>query len=155
MLALLLGVQRRRACQHGAQVTGPAIDGHITPATKVDTQENFCNGRSCDRTRSEDGAATHAAVAHAQMAPTAARISEIQAALASEGAYQGEPNGKWDDATVDAMRQFQASHGLNPTGKIDALTLEKLGLGSEVAGWARRCRRRKRRPPGTAADQQP
>jgi peptidoglycan hydrolase-like protein with peptidoglycan-binding domain len=68
------------------------------------------------------------------LAPTPSRISEIQAALSKEGAYQGEPNGKWDAATVDAMRQFQTDHGLTPSGKIDALTLQKLGLGSQVSG---------------------
>jgi len=75
-----------------------------------------------------------AVMAHAQMAPAPSRISEIQAALAKDGAYQGTPNGRWDAATVDAMRQFQSEHNLNPSGKIDALTLQKLGLGSQVAG---------------------
>jgi len=32
------------------------------------------------------------------------------------------------------MKKFQSANGLEPTGKIDALTLQKLGLGSEVAG---------------------
>ncbi len=69
-----------------------------------------------------------------QMAPTADRIEEIQAALASAGSYHGDPNGKWDPATIDAMKDFQGAHGLTATGKIDALTLQKLGLGSEIAG---------------------
>ena len=69
-----------------------------------------------------------------QAAPTPDRINEIQGALAKSGAYTGSPSGKWDDSTVDAMKKFQASHGLNPTGKMDALTLQKLGLGSETAG---------------------
>jgi len=69
-----------------------------------------------------------------QAAPTTDRINEIQSALAKNGAYAGEPSGKWDDSTVDAMKKFQASHGLNPTGKMDALTLQKLGLGSGTAG---------------------
>ncbi len=76
----------------------------------------------------------HPAVVHAQMAPAPSRISEIQDALSKEGAYQGEPNGKWDATTVDAMKQFQNDHGLTPSGKIDALTLQKLGLGSQVSG---------------------
>lgn len=46
------------------------------------------------------------------------------------------PTGKWDDSTADAVRKFQSSNGLNPTGKLDALTLQKLGLGSETAGLA-------------------
>lgn len=79
-------------------------------------------------------AAHPAVLVHAQAAPTPSRISEIQTALAQDGAYQGAPSGRWDAATVDAMRQFQTEHNLNPSGKIDALTLQKLGLGSQVAG---------------------
>jgi hypothetical protein len=71
---------------------------------------------------------------HAPLAPTSGRISEIQSALASQGAYQGDPTGRWDDATVGAMRKFQSANGLNPSGKLDAHTLEKLGLGSDTAG---------------------
>ena len=69
-----------------------------------------------------------------QKAPTVDRIKEIQTALQREGSYQGSPNGKWDAASIDAMKKYQDKNGLNPTGKIDALTLQKLGLGSETAG---------------------
>jgi peptidoglycan hydrolase-like protein with peptidoglycan-binding domain len=69
-----------------------------------------------------------------QMAPGPDRISEIQSALARDGYYKGDPNGKWDSVTVGAMEKFQADHGLDSTGKIDALTLQKLGLGSDIAG---------------------
>jgi peptidoglycan hydrolase-like protein with peptidoglycan-binding domain len=69
-----------------------------------------------------------------QAAPTADRISEIQSALAKSGSYQGDLSGKWDDSTTGAMKRFQQSNGLNPTGKLDAPTLQKLGLGSEIAG---------------------
>ena len=72
----------------------------------------------------------------AQTAPTPARISEIQSALAAQGTYKGQPNGKWDNATAQAMKDYQSAHGLTPTGKLDALTLQKLGLGSEIAGRA-------------------
>jgi peptidoglycan hydrolase-like protein with peptidoglycan-binding domain len=71
-----------------------------------------------------------------QAAPTPERINEIQSALAKNGAYDGVPSGKWDDSTVDAMKKFQSAHGLNPSGKLDAPTLQKLGLGSETAGLA-------------------
>lgn len=71
-----------------------------------------------------------------QQAPTADRISEIQTALAKDGSYSGDPTGKWDSNTVDAVRKFQAAQGLNPSGKLDALTLQKLGLGSKISGVA-------------------
>ena len=71
-----------------------------------------------------------------QQAPTPERITEIQQALAKDGSYTGKPDGKWDDSTTEAMRKFQESHGLNPTGKLDARTLQHLGLGSKTAGVA-------------------
>jgi len=71
-----------------------------------------------------------------QKAPSSDRVNEIQTALARNGSFAGTPTGKWDDDTTEAMRKFQAAHGLNPSGKLDALTLQKLGLGSEIAGVA-------------------
>jgi len=71
-----------------------------------------------------------------QKAPTTERISQIQQALAKDGSFTGTPNGKWDDSTAGAMKKFQEAHGLNPSGKLDAKTLQKLGLGSETAGVA-------------------
>jgi peptidoglycan hydrolase-like protein with peptidoglycan-binding domain len=74
--------------------------------------------------------------ARGQQAPNADRIKEIQQALAREGHYEGTPSGKIDPATTAALKSFQQATSLNPTGKLDALTLQKLGLGSEVAGLA-------------------
>lgn len=69
-----------------------------------------------------------------QKAPTPERISEIQSSLARGGYYQGDPNGKWDSNTVAAMQKFQSANGLDPSGKLDATSLQKLGLGSGIAG---------------------
>ena len=74
------------------------------------------------------------ATAKGQKTPTPDRIREIQTALNRQGTLNGEPTGKWDDTTMNAMKKFQENHGLNPTGKIDAGTLTKLGLGSDTAG---------------------
>ena len=71
-----------------------------------------------------------------QKAPTADRISEIQSALGRGGYYQGEPTGKWDPDTIAAMQKFQSANGIDPSGKIDAPSLQKLGLGSDIAGVA-------------------
>jgi|SRR5215469_12380129 len=80
-----------------------------------------------------------------QAEPTTERIVEIQSALARTGAYTGDPTGKWDDSTTEAMKKFQSEHGLSPTGRFDARTLQKLGLGSDTAGLAAPT------PPGNAA----
>jgi peptidoglycan hydrolase-like protein with peptidoglycan-binding domain len=71
-----------------------------------------------------------------QKVHTPDRISEIQQALAKDGSFTGKPNGKWDASTVEATRKFQEAHGLNPSGKLDAKTLQQLGLGSQTAGVA-------------------
>jgi peptidoglycan hydrolase-like protein with peptidoglycan-binding domain len=69
-----------------------------------------------------------------QKVPTTDRIQEIQSALAREGYYKGDPSGKWDEDTQDAMRRFQEEHNMSGSGKLDALSLQKLGLGSDIAG---------------------
>src|SRR5579864_8174985 len=69
-----------------------------------------------------------------QKVPTSDRITEIQSALARVGYLQGDPTGKWDSTTVAAMQKFQSSNGLEANGKLDALSHQKLGLGSDIAG---------------------
>jgi hypothetical protein len=68
--------------------------------------------------------------------PSADRIEQIQRALSRSGFYQGDPTGRWDANTIGAMKSFQQAHGITPTGKIDALSLQQLGLGSDIAGLA-------------------
>jgi peptidoglycan hydrolase-like protein with peptidoglycan-binding domain len=71
-----------------------------------------------------------------QKAPTAERIKEIQEALGKDGSYAGAPTGRWDEPTVKGLKNFQAANGLRATGKLDARSLQKLGLGSGIAGVA-------------------
>jgi hypothetical protein len=69
-------------------------------------------------------------------APSPERITQIQTALARGGYYKGDPTGKWDADTVAAVQKFQSSNNIDATGKLDAPTLQKLGLGSDIAGVA-------------------
>lgn len=71
-----------------------------------------------------------------QMAPKPDRIKEIQSALAKAGHFSGEPSGKWDAPSIAALKSFQEANGLQATGKLNARTLQALGLGSETAGIA-------------------
>lgn len=84
-----------------------------------------------------------------QKSPTTDRIQEIQTALAREGYYHGEPSKKWDSNTQDAMRHFQEDHGMSGNGRLDATTLQKLGLGSDIAGVS--APRQVQHPPTTPA----
>jgi peptidoglycan hydrolase-like protein with peptidoglycan-binding domain len=104
------------------------------PATGTAHSKTTTTGTAKKSSKSGKRSSSKTKRVKGQAAPTPDRINEIQGALAKNGAYTSTPSGKWDDSTVEAMKKFQASHGLNPTGKYDALTLQKLGLGSETAG---------------------
>ena len=104
-----------------------------TPQTKTPPPKNPSAPAA---TKSSKPAKKRPARPRAQKAPTADRIREIQAALGQKGFYEGEPNGKWDARAVEAMKKFQTANGLTATGKFDAKSLQKLGLGSDVAGAA-------------------
>jgi cytoskeletal protein RodZ len=101
---------------------------HSTKATEASAKSTRTAGTRSRRQKTKK--------AKGQMTPTPERIVEIQEALAKKGALTASPTGAWDDSTISAMKQFQTSNGLNPTGKLDALTLQRLGLGSQTAGLA-------------------
>jgi len=114
----------------GMGVGGAAAMGQGTSASKSHSAKP---GSKTHRAKSTKKATRRE---RGQKAPDPARISEIQTALAKDGSFDGKPNGKWDPATIDATKKFQEAHGLNPSGKLDAKTLQKLGLGSQTAGLA-------------------
>jgi peptidoglycan hydrolase-like protein with peptidoglycan-binding domain len=64
-----------------------------------------------------------------QTGPTAERYRQIQQALIDKGYLQGSATGAWGADSVAALRQFQADQKLEASGKINALTLIRLGLG--------------------------
>ncbi|HLH15633.1 MAG TPA: peptidoglycan-binding domain-containing protein [Bryobacteraceae bacterium] len=65
-----------------------------------------------------------------QMAPTPARYREIQQALAAKGYLKPEQaTGTWNQESIDALKRFQAEQKIEPTGKINSLSLIALGLG--------------------------
>ena len=65
-----------------------------------------------------------------QMAPSPERYHEIQDALVARGFLTSEQAaGGWNDASVDALKRFQAQQNLESSGKINSLSLIALGLG--------------------------
>jgi peptidoglycan hydrolase-like protein with peptidoglycan-binding domain len=116
-------VTRKPASSKSATAHKPAAASAKSKTTKSTKSSRRTRGATNSRNRG-------------QKTPTSDRITEIQQALAKNGSYAGEPNGKWDDSTTDAMRKFQQARGLNPSGKLDAKTLQQLGLGSQTAGVA-------------------
>jgi hypothetical protein len=57
------------------------------------------------------------------------RAQQIQQALIKQHYLSGEPTGKWDANTEDALRKFQADNGWQNKTVPDSRALIKLGLG--------------------------
>jgi hypothetical protein len=66
-----------------------------------------------------------------QLAPTPDRYKDIQSALATRGYLKQAPNGVWDTPSADALRHFQQDQNLEPSGKLNSLSLIALGLGAK------------------------
>ena len=65
-----------------------------------------------------------------QRNPTPDRYKEIQQALATKGYLEPSAlSGVWDTSSIAALKKFQADQNLEPSGKIDSLSLIALGLG--------------------------
>ncbi len=59
------------------------------------------------------------------------RVGEIQEALVREHYMSSEPTGKWDRATQEAMRRYQADQGWQARSVPDSRALIRLGLGPD------------------------
>jgi peptidoglycan hydrolase-like protein with peptidoglycan-binding domain len=59
------------------------------------------------------------------------RARQIQEALVREHYMSGSPTGKWDDATQQAMRRYQAAQGWQSKSVPDSRALIRLGLGPD------------------------
>jgi hypothetical protein len=69
------------------------------------------------------------AVARGQQRIDSERAEEIQEALIREHYLTGNPSGKWDEASEDALRRYQADHGWQSKTVPDSRALISLGLG--------------------------
>jgi hypothetical protein len=82
-----------------------------------------------------------------QTIPTTERYQQIQTALAQKGYLrQDQATGQWTQDSVEALRRFQTDQSLEPSGKINALSLIALGLGPKLDASV---------PPKPAAPAQP
>jgi len=65
-----------------------------------------------------------------QLNPSPERYHEIQDALVAKGYLKSEDaNGTWNQNSIDALKRFQGEQNLEPSGKINSLSLIALGLG--------------------------
>ena len=74
------------------------------------------------------------ATSHGQHTIDQERTLEIQQALVREHYLTGEPTGKWDQDTKDALLRMQAENGWQTKLTPDSRALIKLGLGPDKEG---------------------
>ena len=62
-----------------------------------------------------------------------ANVRQVQEALKAQGHDPGPVDGVMGPQTQDALRAYQRSQNLTETGRLDAQTSEKLGVGSATS----------------------
>ena len=106
----------------------PAGQKKKTPTTSASAKKSATRKKSSSRKTTTKK--TTASWRNTQRTPTPDRYKEIQQALASKGyMQQGSPTGVWDTSSVEALKKFQQDQSLEPSGKIDSISLIALGLG--------------------------
>jgi hypothetical protein len=100
------------------------------PATAL--QKNVAKKRAATPSGSRKKTPARPAVTwrNRQLQPTPERYKEIQQALLAKGYLQPEQaTGAWDQNSIGALKQFQATQNIDASGKINSLSLIALGLG--------------------------
>jgi murein L,D-transpeptidase YcbB/YkuD len=104
-------------------------DGQTPPKSAATSKKTAAKKKS-GANKKTAGKKTAGNWRNSQRTPTADRYKEIQQALASKGYMpQGSPSGVWDASSVEALKKFQQDQSLEPSGKIDSISLIALGLG--------------------------
>ncbi len=100
------------------------------------TKEQSANSAASPKNNSRHsvhraGKRTHKTRARGQKAIDGDRVREIQEALIREHYLKGEPSGKWDANTQQALRRYQADQGWQSKSVPDSRALIRLGLGPD------------------------
>lgn len=110
-----------------ALVCGLLSIGAANATTRKGTNSASTKSTSAHKKKKSKGKKTSRT--RGQKAIDSERTQQIQEALIREHYMQGEPSGKWDDATQAALRRFQADNGWQNKTVPDSRALIKLGLG--------------------------
>ncbi len=106
----------------------PKTTTSSTAAKSKSTSSRTASGRTSSRnTSSHKG--KRAKKVRGQQKIDGERTHQIQEALIRQHYMTGEATGKWDAATEDALRRFQAANGWQNKTVPDSRALIKLGLG--------------------------
>ena len=136
--AMALGMVFLAWSADGATATkkkkGPVKKGATSSATRKKSATGKKSGTTTASARGKKGATATKRSAttwrNRQLSPSPDRYREIQQALASKGYLSAEEaNGAWGPGSAEALKRFQADQNIEPSGKINSLSLIALGLG--------------------------
>jgi hypothetical protein len=106
---------------------------HSTKTTSSSGNHNSSSktakARTTSSTASRKGKKSRKSAKRGQQKIDSERTQQIQQALIKQHYLSGEPTGKWDLNTEDALRKFQADNGWQNKTVPDSRALIKLGLG--------------------------
>jgi Putative peptidoglycan binding domain len=124
-LSAVLAVGLAGLCLH------PTFAATKKPKAKPKTAAKITSSKTATRRVSaKKKGPMRASRAKSQGAPSPERYKEIQAALVSKGYLPpDQATGQWNDASVDALKRFQADQKIDSNGRINSLSLIALGLG--------------------------
>ena len=102
--------------------------GAATPSTAQPAAKKK-RARTVSRSRRRGSRRGRISSVPRQAQPSKERYAEIQQALLDKGYFSGEATGEWKADSVEALKRFQSDEALQPSGKINSLSLIALGLG--------------------------
>ncbi len=124
---LLIGVSNATTSQtKSTKSTTSASSSHKSSKSSKSSQSSKTSSKSKKKSAN--------ATSHGQHGIDQERTLEIQQALVREHYLSGEPSGKWDQGTKDALVRFQAENGWQTKVTPDSRALIKLGLGPDKKG---------------------
>lgn len=114
----------------------PPVSTSVTPKhpTTAHTTKHAA-GSTAQKTKSKSRArkGSKSSRKRGQQVIDGERARAIQQALIREHYMEGQPSGKWDSATQEAMQRYQAAQGWQAKTTPDSRALIKLGLGPSKA----------------------
>lgn len=105
-----------------------------TASATTTTTHKTSSSKTHKSAKSHNTSKKKSAKSHGQRTIDEGRTAQIQQALIREHYLAGEPTGKWDQSTKDALARFQEANGWQTKSVPDSRALIKLGLGPDKKG---------------------
>jgi hypothetical protein len=102
-----------------------------SPSSSHKSSKSSTSKKSSKTSSSKSKKKSAKGTSHGQHGIEQERTLEIQQALVREHYLSGEPTGKWDQDTKDALVRLQAENGWQTKVTPDSRALIKLGLGPD------------------------